>query len=477
MQYTDYDLIVLNRLKGAETIGLIGEDVLYFRELIGMVYPAARVHSYGTADILDDGTEFDFILIGDGIISDGVSRNYLYKFISFAKDLTPDPGKELRKDTTILGIAKDTSLNSCCNSFIRCGYEILSSKSVRVREGGEESWLLFELKKHREVVSSTELFSRYRTVYALCPPAIKTGGAELLHQLVYHINQLGGNACITYMMSGGDIPLTHPELEKYVYGRVRTMNEISDHAENALVIPEGWFIGAEMVQSAKKLFWWLSVDNFLQAVRDYGRGDAESELRLLCEKVDQHLYQSEYARDFVEKYNIQGKPVLHLSDYLNDTYLLGSENALTCEKEDLVLYNPAKGREFTEKLIEAAPDIKWTPIERLTTDQVQKLLRTAKVYIDFGNHPGKDRIPREAAVSGCIVITGRKGAAAFKEDVAIPEEYRIDEEQASVEEIIRQIRSCIQEYSTRIGAFEEYRKRVLDEKEAFLEDVKTVFFE
>lgn len=51
----------------------------------------------------------------------------------------------------------------------------------------------------------------------------------------------------------------------------------------------------------------------------------------------------------------------------------------------------------------------------------------SKVYIDFGNHPGKDRIPREAAISGCIVITGKRGAAAFAEDVCIPETYKFDE--------------------------------------------------
>ncbi|KAL3809235.1 hypothetical protein ACHAXA_005283 [Cyclostephanos tholiformis] len=45
-------------------------------------------------------------------------------------------------------------------------------------------------------------------------------------------------------------------------------------------------------------------------------------------------------------------------------------------------------------------------------------------YIDFGPHPGMDRLPREAALAGCIVITNREGAAAHDEDVPLPQEFK-----------------------------------------------------
>ena len=476
-QYTDYDLIVLNRLRGGRNVCLIGEDVTYFRELIQMVYPTTQVSSFGTADILNDSTKYDFILFGDQIIREGSYKNYLYKLIDIGRGAPQKETEGNLKDPVILGIAKELSLSICCNAFIRCGFEILSSKSVRVMEGSEETNLLFELKPHKEDLSDIGLTSRYHTIYVLCPGTVKSGGAELLHQLVYHINQLGGNAYITYLTTSNELPLTHPEFEKYVYGRVRTTNDIIDQTGNALIIPEGWFIGTELVQNAKKLFWWLSVDNFLKAASDYGRNDPETEMRGVCEKTDIHLYQSAYAKAFVEKYNIQEKPVVHLGDYLNDTFIRNCSDALSCEKEDIVLFNPAKGGEFTGQLIEASQELCWRPIENLTTEQVQKLLRTAKVYIDFGNHPGKDRIPREAAVSGCIVITGRKGSAAFQEDVWIPEKYRMDEETTSTEEIVEQIRQSIRDYNEQIGDFEEYRKRIIGEKEQFISDVKQIFFQ
>ena len=33
-----------------------------------------------------------------------------------------------------------------------------------------------------------------------------------------------------------------------------------------------------------------------------------------------------------------------------------------------------------------------------------------QVYIDFGHHPGQDRLPREAVQCGCVVITGTRGS-------------------------------------------------------------------
>jgi len=41
---------------------------------------------------------------------------------------------------------------------------------------------------------------------------------------------------------------------------------------------------------------------------------------------------------------------------------------------------------------------------------------------------GKDRFMREAAVSGCVVVTHKSGAAGYKEDVPIDEKVGFDTE-------------------------------------------------
>ena len=126
--------------------------------------------------------------------------------------------------------------------------------------------------------------------------------------------------------------------------------------------------------------------------------------------------------------------------------------------------------------MEAHPELPWTPIEKMTTDQVRELMCRSKVYIDFGMHPGKDRMPREAALCGCCVITGRRGSAAYFEDVSIPEEFRLDESTTNIEEIISQIKECLENYADHSIKLDEYREMIRSEKKRFEEEVHNIFF-
>ena len=121
-----------------------------------------------------------------------------------------------------------------------------------------------------------------------------------------------------------------------------------------------------------------------------------------------------------------------------------------------------------------APNIDWRPIENMTPAQVQELLALAKVYIDFGNHPGKDRIPREAAVSGCVVITNKKGAAANDVDINIPDEFKFDE-QSKFSEVIKKIRAVFDDFEAAHAKQAEYRARILDDKNRFDREVEELF--
>lgn len=98
-----------------------------------------------------------------------------------------------------------------------------------------------------------------------------------------------------------------------------------------------------------------------------------------------------------------------------------------------VVYNPAKGIHYTNEITRraAGKTLQLVPIGkgpngqvRMTANEVSHLLCRAKVYIDFGPHPGMDRLPREAALAGCIVITNREGAAGYDVDVPLPTEFK-----------------------------------------------------
>ena len=99
-------------------------------------------------------------------------------------------------------------------------------------------------------------------------------------------------------------------------------------------------------------------------------------------------------------------------------------------------------------------------------DQIAMLMCRAKVYIDFGSHPGKDRIPREAAVCGCCIITNREGSAAYAEDVGIPEKYKISDMQ-DYDRVLETIYDLVDNYSDRSKDYKKYVTTVLGEKAQF----------
>lgn len=320
-------------------------------------------------------------------------------------------------------------------------------------------------------------------VYVVCPAFNKTGGTELEHQLVHEINRFGGRAFITYY---GEAPQRlNPAFKEYVTS-FKEIKDIVDNQHNVMVIPEIKMDLLNNFSDIQKCVWWMSVDNYLKrnsfgnAIKAYGIARAikyaiERKIRLFEPKLSNeviHLYQSEYARSFLESRDIYN--MARLSDYVNQEYLSQTEYHST-GRVDSVLYNPKKGISFTKKIMQKATDIVWVPIQNLSTKQVRELLRKGKVYIDFGNHPGKDRFPREAAISGCCVITDKKGSAKFYNDVPIPQEYKFDDTEDNVTDIIKKIRECISDYDRCINDFSDYREYIRNERSIFSDDVRTLF--
>ena len=72
------------------------------------------------------------------------------------------------------------------------------------------------------------------------------------------------------------------------------------------------------------------------------------------------------------------------------------------------------------------PDFHFFPLAGFNREQLATKFLESKLYIDFGHHPGKDRLPREAGIHGCCVITGLYGSASNAFDVNIPPAYKID---------------------------------------------------
>lgn len=103
--------------------------------------------------------------------------------------------------------------------------------------------------------------------------------------------------------------------------------------------------------------------------------------------------------------------------------------------------------------------LQWVPIENKTPSEVVKLLLKSKVYVDFREHPGKDRFPGEAAICGCCIITGKKGSAGNPIDIPISENYKFENDEGQLDLIIEKARDILVSFDKRSQDFDDYRER------------------
>lgn len=341
-------------------------------------------------------------------------------------------------------------------------------------------------------------------IYVQVGANVATGGPELLHQLVYHLRELGFNAFMYYTPNNHKQPI-HSAYKFYNNPFVR---EIEDVSENVIIVPEiysSMYIFDEL-KLIQKVIWWLSVDNFFvsrslsffpynllinfikvinklakttvvdipQFILKLNRNFYKKSDKYLS-TTNIHFVQSQYAFETLIRIGFNKNQINFLSDYLNKDFLEISFKIN--EKEDIILYNPTKGYKFTKKIIKQATNLNFVPIVNLNREEVVELFKKAKVYIDFGNHPGKDRMPREAVLAGCCIITGKRGSANNLTDVEIDDNYKFHDEIININSIINRLNDCINNYPSNVIYFNNYRKKILEEKEVFIDSIKKIFYE
>lgn len=302
--------------------------------------------------------------------------------------------------------------------------------------------------------------------YILAPAKIISGGPELAHQMCAELLKNNQEAYMyyNYALVEGPVDVTCVDkFQKYGTSHV-TSHEAADQKGNVVIIPEGLADRAKWFKNASVVLWWMSVDN-------YFRDCADTDVSALDEIVTLHLTQSEYAHDFLIKQNIASDKIMTVSDYISEMY---GQFILPAEyRKNIALYNPKKGFEELKPVIDATPFMEWRPLVNLTEEEMIVLMQMSKVYVDFGNHPGKDRIPREAALCGCCVVTNRRGSAAYYEDVAIPDEYKVDTDCSDYVDIATSLIDKIcKEYSTLVSDFYPYIDATKKEKESFSLDIE-----
>lgn len=318
-----------------------------------------------------------------------------------------------------------------------------------------------------------------KSIVVVCPGGASTGGVELLHQFVHELNNSGAKAGMLYYPFGKRFE----KLDLYAKYDVPVI-DYSEAIEigSSIILPEIYTYLIPKFFNQKIYIWWMSVDNYINSKKlrfsIANRFLPWNFLKLSksssnLSRVNGHFYQSEYARLYLQAYDIRN--VYSLSDYINEDYLNEMVGVDYKAKKNIVVYNPAKGIEQTKMIISSLKSCSFVPIINMSRLEVKNLLKIAKVYIDFGNHPGKDRIPREAVAMGCCLITNRRGSAANIVDINIPDKYKIDDTVKGFEsKVASLIEDIFSSYEKEVKYFDEYKLSINSERYGFNKSVNNL---
>lgn len=229
--------------------------------------------------------------------------------------------------------------------------------------------------------------------FVMCPAYAVTGGTELLHQFCRHLNNKGIECYMLYKDAKPDLAPTPDAFMKY---QVKAVTCFVDDSSSVLVLPETMIDSMSLCQRGKVVIWWLSAENYMLTYKaEIQKQNIIDIFGLRSNKTILHFVQSKYAYDFVKKH-FEVESISYLSDYINDDIVnIALRFRKSLQRENICLYNPRKSNEnLTEIQKRCREDIRWIALTGMSPDQLALLMCRAKVYIDFGWHPGKDRIPR-----------------------------------------------------------------------------------
>lgn len=297
----------------------------------------------------------------------------------------------------------------------------------------------------------------------LCPSNLATGGTEGIHNLVHQLNISGANAKILYV--GGD--LSHPQPQEYKHYNCEYLVSFPKNFKGVVIFPEVWgnSVILEEYKNCATAINWQGVDVYDWHTPESERG------AFLKNKNTVHIANSEYAVHHLHDLGV--KNIVKISDCLNKAFYEVTETDVL--RENTILYNPVsvKLTDFQKKVMVKCSDrgIKLKQLARYTRDELITLFCKSKLYIDFGVFSGRERLPREAVMCGCCILTSKLGTAGFYEDNSIPDSYKIDD----VDTAMSMINHILQNYEQCKPDFDAYREALRRDKDNYPKEVEQLY--
>lgn len=302
-------------------------------------------------------------------------------------------------------------------------------------------------------------------VLVMCPSKVATGGVESLHKFAYELNKIDGmNVKMWYVGER-----VNPQPAEYACYNMDYVTSFPKDYRDVIIVPEIWAnnITDGFYRNCIVAVDWAGVDVY------YWNNEVRVQGQFLKRRDAFHLSQMQYAVDHLTGLGVNPDKILRISDVLHEDFYAKYKER---ERNNVILYNPVKVTDYQKAVMNKARDegLMFKPIENMTRKQVIQTLRQAKLYLDLGVFSGRERIPREAAMCGCCVITSRTGAAAYYEDVSIIDKYRFDTDSNNILNIIKTMKYILNNYDACKSEFDTYRQSVIHDRDILHSQCETV---
>lgn len=329
-----------------------------------------------------------------------------------------------------------------------------------------------------------EIKNKIKRVVIFCPAYLITGGVENLCQIYAALKNHGYEVYMIWTTS--DFPqimkkyeneksflckidsrfLNHAYIENYQVNYLD--KDLILDEETLVIVPEIWIDIIYFFENAKKVIAWLSINNL--------NGCNSSEI---CKSLI-HNQQLSYldcihisqAPWIVKTLKSWGASSFLLGDYISKEYL---EITNVDKVENLIAFFPRKGGKLALSFMDKYSDLNYLRLENFTKKEMIFALDVSKIYIDFGTFPGKDRIPREALLRGCVIFIHNQGCATDYESFPVDDYFRFSTEDVSNGVLYEKIKETLANYTVMQEKQNYMREQVFQEYNLFEKKVKDIF--
>lgn len=322
-----------------------------------------------------------------------------------------------------------------------------------------------------------------KRVVIVCPAYLKSGGPENLCQIYAALQTLNFEIYVLWVDNTDNVfkeykdgvwYLCHQDInlatDIYVqnYGVNYLSCDVPLDEKTFVIVPEIWSDYIYFFENAKKGISWLSI-GYINVDRC-----AEILLPLIEQKkLDHldcvHLSQAPWIQKVLHYW---GAKSFLLGDYISRPYFSGSK---THKSPNSIAYFPRKGGNLAAKFIEQYPDFYFIRLEKLNQLGMLWALDSARIYIDFGDFPGKDRIPREAILRNCIIFIHNKGCATDVESFPIDNYFRFTEEDILDGTLYTKIKHALHHYDEILQRQFFMKGQIFQEFDVFENNIQQCF--